>query len=75
MKHANTSATECDEIITIIDDVSKKRQTLYIYTASTNCHSKKARYCYILHTVLLGIVLLFIIPTIWCHYPKQKDMV
>ena len=28
---ADTSVTECDKIITIIDDVSTKRQILYIY--------------------------------------------
>ena len=53
----------------------QKKDKYYIYTASTNCHSKKARYCYTLHTILLGIILLFIIPTIWCHYPKQKGIV
>ena len=72
---ADTSVTECDKIITIIDDVSTKRQILYIYTALMNCHSKKARDCYILHTVLLVIILLFIITTISYHYAKQKGII
>ena len=46
-----------------------------IYTALMNCHSKKARDCYILHTVLLVIILLFIITTISYHYAKQKGII
>ena len=39
---------------------------------SLNCHSKKVRDCYILHTVLLAIILLLIIVIICCYYAKQK---
>ena len=40
-------------------------------TASINCHSKKVRDCYILHTVLLAITLLLMIIIICYHYAKQ----
>ena len=59
---ANTSMIECDEVIIIVDNVStKKRNTIatnVTSTASINCHSKKERDCYILHTVLVAIILL-----------------
>ena len=41
-------------------------------TASTDCHSKKVRDCYILHTVLLVIILVLIIIVICYYYAKQK---
>ena len=81
---ADTSATDCDETIIVIDNVSTKktntiatkktntRTTDITSTASINCHSKTVRDCYILHTVLLGIILLLIIIIICYHYPKQK---
>ena len=40
--------------------------------ASINCHSKKLRDCYILHTVLLVIILMLIITIICYYYAKQK---
>ena len=44
-------------------------------TASINCHSKKVRNRYILHTVLLVIILLLIV-TIMCYlYAKQKGII
>ena len=43
-------------------------------TASINCHIKKVRDCYILHTVLLVIVLLLIIIIICYYYAKQKGI-
>ena len=62
---------ECDEIITIMDIVStKKTNTIeanVTSTASINCHSKKVRDCYVLHTVLLVIILLLIV-TIICYH-------
>ena len=63
----DTSLTECDEIIIVIDNVStKKTNTIEIKkinvtsTASINCHSKNVRDSYILHTVVLMIILLLI---------------
>ena len=41
-------------------------------TASTDCHSKKVRDCYISHTVLLVIILVLIIIVICYYYAKQK---
>ena len=75
---ANTSVIECDELITVTDIVSTKKAntiaTNVMSTASINCHSKKVRDCYILHTVLLVIILLLIITIIFCHYVKQKSI-
>ena len=68
---------ECDEITTVMDIVSTKMtntiETNVASTASINCHSKKVRDCYILHTVLLVIILLLIIIIICYHYAKQKS--
>ena len=67
---------ECDKIITVIDIVSTNMTntiaTNVTSTASINCHSKKVRVCYILHTVLLVIILLSIIIIICYYYVKQK---
>ena len=66
---------ECDEIITVMDIVSKKTTNIIATnitsTALINCHNKKVRDCYILHTVLLVILLLLII-IICYYYAKQK---
>ena len=71
---ADISVTECDEIIIVMDIVStKKTNTIATYvtsTASINCHNKKVRDCYILHTVSLVIMLLLII-IIVCYYAKK----
>ena len=52
---ADTLVIECDEIITIMDIVSTKITNIIATnatsTASINCHSKKLRDSYILHTV------------------------
>ena len=71
---ADTTVTECDEIIIVMDNLSTKK-TNTIATdgtsiASINCHSKKVRDCYILHTALLVIKLLLIITIICYHYSK-----
>ena len=67
---------ECDEIITVVDIVStKKTNTIAIKVMSTvsiNCHSKKVRDCYILHTILLVIILLLII-TIFAIIMQSKN--
>ena len=53
----DTSVNECDDIIFVMDIVStKKRNTIatnVTSTASINCHSKKVRDWYILHTFCL----------------------
>ena len=49
---------------------------LRVYIISTNSDNKKVRYkmdCYILHTVLLGIILLFLIAIICYHYAKHMS--
>ena len=75
---ADTSVIECDELITVMDIVSAKKTnaigTNVMSTASINCHRKKVRDCYILHSVLLVITLLLIICIICCHYVKQKNV-
>ena len=67
---------ECDESITVMDIVSTKKtnaiSTNNTSTTTINCHSKKVRDCYILHTFILVIILLLIITVICCHYAKQK---
>ena len=67
---------KCDEIITVMDIVSTKKTNTtaknVMSTAPINCHSKKVRDCYILHTVLLVIILLLIITIICYQYVKQK---
>ena len=53
----DTSIIECDETISVMDIVSIKMTntvaTNVTSTGSKNCHSKKLRDCYILHTFLL----------------------
>ena len=70
---SDTSVTECDEIIIVMNNVSTKKTiaTNVMSTASVNCHSIKVRDCYILHTVLLAIILLLIIISICYYYAKQ----
>ena len=68
----------CDGIIYVLDIVSAKMTntivTIAASTVSINCHSKKVTRkidCYILHTFLLVIMLLFIIAIICYHYAKH----
>ena len=79
---ADTTVTECDETIIVMDNLSTKKtntiatkKTNIASTASINCHSGKVKYCYILHTVSLAIILLLIITTICYYYAKQKDII
>ena len=55
-----------------MDTVSTKKTntiaTNDMNIASINCHCKKVRDCYIMHTVLLVIMLLLIITIICYHY-------
>ena len=79
--------TECDEIAIAMDTVSTKNAdaiarkntntiaTSVKITTSINCHSKKVRDCYILHTVLLVIIVLLIITLTCYHYAKQKGII
>ena len=75
---ADSSVTECDEIVIAMDIVSTKKTntiaTNITNTASINCHCKKVRDCYILHTVLLVTILPLIITIICYHYAKQKSI-
>ena len=68
----------CDETKFVLDLASTKKTNTAVAnvtsTASINCHSKKVRDCYILHTVLLGIILLLIIIIIRYYYAKQKGI-
>ena len=73
---ADTSVTECDEIIVIMDIVSTKKANAIVTkkintistnvtsTASLNIYSKKVRDDYVLHTVSFVIIVLLIIFTI-----------
>ena len=76
---ADTSVTKCDEIVTVMNNLStKKANTLttnVTSAASISCHCKKVRDCYILHTFLLVIILILIITIIYQHYAKQKGIV
>ena len=55
---SDTSVIEWDEIISVMDIVSTKMTNTIAKnvtsTASINCHSKKVRDCYILHTVFIS---------------------
>ena len=52
----DTSVIECDEIIAVLNILSTKVTNTIARnvtsTASMNCHSKKVRDCYILHTLI-----------------------
>ena len=78
---ADAPVTEFDDIVIVVDKVSTKKTntiaTNFTSIASINCHSKKVRDCYILHTVLLVIILLLMITiTIICyHYAKQEGTI
>ena len=56
----DTSVTKWDKIVIVMKNITTNVTT----TALINCHSKKVRYCYILHTVLLMIILL-LMTVIW----------
>ena len=77
---ADTLVSVCDEIINATDNVSTNVTntipTNFMSIVSTNVHSKKVGYkmdCYILHTVLLVTILLFIIAIICYHYAKHRS--
>ena len=76
----DTSVIACNEVISVIDIVSKKKTntiaTNVTRIVSINCYSKKVRYnidfC-ILHTALLMIILLLISTIICYHYVKHRS--
>ena len=67
----DTSVTDYDEIITVMDIVSTKLTnaiaTNFTSTASTYCHSEEVRDCYVLNKVLLVIILILMI-VIVCYF-------
>ena len=75
----DTSVTECDNVIIVINNVSTKKTNTIVTnitsTASINFYSKKVRDCFILHTVFLVIIFLLIIIVICYHYAKQKGTI
>ena len=64
---ADTSVSKYDEIISVMDIVSTKKTDTIATNITKSCHSKKVIDCYILETVLLGIILLLIIVIICYH--------
>ena len=65
-----------NEIIYVIDIVSKKITNTIATNVSINCHSKKVRYKidrYILFIVSSVIILLLIIAIICYHYGKDRS--
>ena len=62
---ADTSVTECGEIIIVMNNSSTKNTNTITpnvtKTSSINCLSTKVRDCYVLHKVLWSIILLLII--------------
>ena len=69
---------KCDEIVIAMDIASTKKTntiaTNVTSTASINCHSKKVRDCFILHTVFSDHI------TVdnyhfCCYYAKQKGTI
>ena len=81
----DTSVTDCDEIIIVMDNISTKKTnhiptkktntiaTNVKSTASINFHSKIVRDFYVLDTILLVIILLLTIIIIFYYYLKQKE--
>ena len=73
---ADTSVTECDKNLIVMDVVStKKRNTIatnFRSTASTGFHSKNIRPCYVLHAVLLITIKLLIAVSICCYPIKYQ---
>ena len=73
---ADTSVVKCGEFITAMNIVSTKMTntitTNVTSTASRNCHCKRVRDCYNLHTVLLAIILILVIIIICYFYAKKR---
>ena len=73
---ADTLVIAYDEVIYVMDTVlTDVANTIWANDTSINSDDKKVRYkldYYILHTVLLVIILLFIIAIISYHYAKHR---
>ena len=72
----DTSVIENNEIIPVMDIVSKNMTNTIAGNVSINSDDKKVRYklnCYILHIVLLLIILVLIITIICYHYAKNRS--
>ena len=69
--------TESDGILVVMNNLPTEDTiaTNVLSTASINCHSKKVRDYYILHTVLSVTIILLIITIICDHYVKQEGIV
>ena len=70
---ADTSVITCDEIISAIDIVSATMTNTITTNVSINSDDKIVRYCFILYTVLLVIILITIIAIICYHYLKHTS--
>ena len=70
----DTSVTRCHKSVIVMNNLStNKTNTITTNDATTaliNCHSKKVRDCYILHTVLLVTITLLITVSICCYLIK-----
>ena len=55
-----------------MDFVSTKMTNTIATNVTKNCHIKKVRNCYVLHTVLLMIILLLVNAITCYHYAKTK---
>ena len=70
------SVITCDAIVNAEDSVLTNGSAYVMSTVSTYFHNNKERYrmdCYILYTVILMIILLFIIAIICLHYAKHRS--
>ena len=66
-----------DKIICDPDSVPINVPTNVTSAVSTNFYNKNVRYkmgCYILHTILLLVILLFIVDIICYHYVKYRSI-
>ena len=69
----DTSVITRDEIISIMDTVSRKMTNTIAINVLISSDDKKIRYCYIFHAVLFLIILLLIITIICYHYAKHRS--
>ena len=57
-----------------MDIVSTKMTNTISTNVSIYSDDKKVRYCYILHTGVLVIMLPLIMTIVWYHYAKRKSI-
>ena len=65
----DTLVTNCDWFVIVMNNLSNIA-TNVLPSASINCHRKKVRNCYILHTVLLITITLLIAVSLCCYLIK-----